>query len=72
VVKEICKTKFYTKAIGHAVTRDGSSGGVSRTAVLTESGVDRKIFNLDTKTEFSHEGMVIEPIPSRTAPERPT
>jgi len=47
--------KFVRKAVGHAVFRDGSSGGVCRTAVITESGVDRQIFNLDTKAEFMQE-----------------
>lgn len=36
-------------AIGRAVDRDGSSGGVCRTAIITEEGLHREIFSLDTK-----------------------
>ena len=32
---------FVRKAISHAMARDGSSGGVIRTAVITEAGVER-------------------------------
>mmetsp|Transcript_18351 Transcript_18351/g.52411 ORF Transcript_18351/g.52411 Transcript_18351/m.52411 type:complete len:122 (+) Transcript_18351:889-1254(+) len=32
---------FAKKACAHAITRDGSSGGVIRTVVITEQGTDR-------------------------------
>merc|ERR1719499_208385 len=40
---------FVRTAIGHAVARDGSSGGVCRTAVLNKDGIDREVYNLNTK-----------------------
>jgi len=43
---------FVRRAIGHAVNRDGSSGGVCRTACITSAGVDRLVFNLDTKEDI--------------------
>uniref|UniRef100_A0A7S2U2B8 Proteasome subunit beta n=1 Tax=Lotharella oceanica TaxID=641309 RepID=A0A7S2U2B8_9EUKA len=33
---------FVSKAIAHAMSRDGSSGGVIRLAIITEKGVERK------------------------------
>eukprot|EP00467_Chlorarachnion_reptans_P013865 CAMPEP_0114511226 /NCGR_PEP_ID=MMETSP0109-20121206/14234_1 /TAXON_ID=29199 /ORGANISM="Chlorarachnion reptans, Strain CCCM449" /LENGTH=228 /DNA_ID=CAMNT_0001690639 /DNA_START=81 /DNA_END=767 /DNA_ORIENTATION=+ len=33
---------FVSKAIAHAMSRDGSSGGVIRLAIITENGVERK------------------------------
>merc|ERR1719499_965955 len=41
--------KFVRTAIGCAVHRDGSSGGVCRTAVLNKEGITREVFNLDEK-----------------------
>merc|ERR1719499_905992 len=37
------------RAIGHAVHFDGSSGGVCRTAVISQNGVAREVFDLDAK-----------------------
>jgi|TARA_B100000524_G_scaffold301421_2_gene176145 20S proteasome subunit beta 1 len=34
--------EFVTKALSHAMARDGSSGGVIRLAVVTKEGVERK------------------------------
>ena len=39
--KDAC-IEFVTKALSHAMARDGSSGGVIRLAVIDESGVERK------------------------------
>jgi len=33
---------FVSKAISHAMSRDGSSGGVIRMAIITKDGVERK------------------------------
>ena len=35
--------EFVTKALCHAMARDGSSGGVIRTVRIDESGVERKM-----------------------------
>ncbi|KAJ2454551.1 Proteasome subunit beta type-1 [Coemansia sp. RSA 2336] len=42
MTKEEC-VEFVKNAIGLAITRDGSSGGVIRVAVITEDGVDRQV-----------------------------
>merc|ERR1719189_3571909 len=49
MTKEEAITTIRT-AVGHAVHYDGSSGGICRTAVITEAGIEREIFNLDTQT----------------------
>jgi len=46
-------TDFCRNSVRQAVKRDGSSGGVCRTAVITEAGVERRILNLDTLQEIS-------------------
>jgi len=42
--------KFVRTIVTHAVKRDGSSGGVCRTAIITEDGLHREIWNMDTQS----------------------
>jgi len=46
MTKEQCEA-FVSKALSHAMARDGSSGGVIRLAVIDESGVERKFISGD-------------------------
>jgi 20S proteasome subunit beta 1 len=40
--KDECKT-FVKKAVAHAMSRDGSSGGVIRLVVIDQSGVEKEV-----------------------------
>ena len=44
--KEECKN-FVKKSISHAMSRDGSSGGVVRLVVITQEGVEKSVYHGD-------------------------
>ncbi|KAH7958506.1 hypothetical protein HPB49_002098 [Dermacentor silvarum] len=51
MTKEEC-LKFVTNAIGLAIARDGSSGGVVRLGVITKDGVERMVLTGDEIPQF--------------------
>eukprot|EP00468_Gymnochlora_sp_CCMP2014_P000953 CAMPEP_0167740704 /NCGR_PEP_ID=MMETSP0110_2-20121227/433_1 /TAXON_ID=629695 /ORGANISM="Gymnochlora sp., Strain CCMP2014" /LENGTH=198 /DNA_ID=CAMNT_0007624643 /DNA_START=195 /DNA_END=791 /DNA_ORIENTATION=- len=53
--KEECQ-KFVAKAISHAMSRDGSSGGCVRMAIITKAGVER-VFIPGDKLPFMNDDL---------------
>jgi len=49
---------FVRKCVSSAVKRDGSSGGVVRTAHIHSEGVNREIFNMETQKKFQTENAI--------------
>ena len=43
---------FSSKGLGHAMWRDGSSGGVIRICAITEKGAERKTFAGDQVPQY--------------------
>jgi len=54
MTKEEC-LEFVRNAIALAIQRDGSSGGVIRTVVISESGIEREMVPGDKLPKFSEE-----------------
>lgn len=44
--------QFVVNALSLAMSRDGSSGGVIRLAIITEEGVTRKVFLPNEQPKF--------------------
>ncbi len=48
---------FVRTALSHAMSRDGSSGGCVRLAVIDETGVERSFVAGDTLPVLDHQGV---------------
>jgi len=48
---------FVTKALSHAMSRDGASGGIIRLVIIDERGVERKYINAQSLPFTGHYGL---------------